>query len=81
MWKGDFPLVMAYDQWHDPWFMFWFVSASAMGFVLNFSIVHCTKVNSALTTTVIGMFSDGFSSSPILPTSVRTDEPLWLFLH
>lgn len=46
---------MEYEQWHDPWFMFWFASASVMGFVLNFSIVHCTKVNSALTTTVIGI--------------------------
>jgi solute carrier family 35 protein len=55
MWNGDIPLVMAYEQWYDPWFFFWFVSASVMGFVLNFSIVHCTKVNSALTTTVIGM--------------------------
>lgn len=57
LYSGELPVIMAYKQWYNPWFLFWFATASAMGFVLNFSIVHCTKVNSALTTTVIGMFS------------------------
>ena len=46
-----------FDKWNDFGFLFCFISSAIMGCVLNFSIFHCTKVNSALTTTVIGMYT------------------------
>lgn len=39
---------------NDSQFQIIFLLASVMGFVINYSIFLCTKINSALTTTVIG---------------------------
>eukprot|EP00124_Ichthyophonus_hoferi_P003998 Ihof_evm3s393 gene=Ihof_evmTU3s393 len=53
MFQGEWEGVRNFDQWFNFGFLTCFLCASMMGFVLNFSIFHCTKVNSALTTTVI----------------------------
>eukprot|EP01137_Pigoraptor_chileana_P030819 Opistho-2@17814 len=47
-------LAMAYPLWSSTGFLINFGFAAIMGCVLQFSTFLCTKVNSALTTTVVG---------------------------
>eukprot|EP00123_Amoebidium_parasiticum_P007547 comp18191_c0_seq1/m.19040 comp18191_c0_seq1/g.19040 ORF comp18191_c0_seq1/g.19040 comp18191_c0_seq1/m.19040 type:complete len:325 (-) comp18191_c0_seq1:592-1566(-) len=62
LYEGTIPALQQFEFWADPRFLFCFVCASGMGFVLNLSIFHCTKVNSALTTTVIGCLKNVLST-------------------
>ena len=43
-----------FDRWGNKPFLFCLFFSSVVGFVLNYSYFMCTKLNSALTTTVIG---------------------------
>eukprot|EP00126_Sphaerothecum_destruens_P009063 Sdes_comp20421_c0_seq1m14482 len=54
--------VASFPYWTVPGFCVSFFLASVMGFLLNFSIFYCTKLNSALTTTVIGCLKNVFST-------------------
>ena len=54
--------VSTFPMWMDPSFKLCFGLATVMGFVLNFSIFWCTKVNSPLTTTVIGCLKNVLST-------------------
>ncbi|KNC83705.1 hypothetical protein SARC_04064 [Sphaeroforma arctica JP610] len=62
VYQGEWGSVVEFADWGNFYFLFYFVGASVMGFVLNFSIFHCTKVNSALTTTVIGCLKNVLST-------------------
>jgi len=55
---GDLAKVVALPHWTNPIFIFWFFMASALGLGLNFSMLYCTNVSSALTTAVIGCFKN-----------------------
>ena len=60
LYTGEFSLVYAYGDWSNPFFLISFVSSCLMGFVLNYSTMLCSRVNSALTTTVIGTMKNVF---------------------
>eukprot|EP01134_Creolimax_fragrantissima_P006359 CFRG6359T1 len=62
LWQDEWTSVVEFPDWDNMYFLFYFCCASIMGFVLNFSIFHCTKVNSALTTTVIGCLKNVLST-------------------
>lgn len=44
----------AFPHWSSPPFLLCFFASSVMGCVMQYSSIHCTNVNSALTTTVVG---------------------------
>ena len=50
----DFHKVYEFKLWSDRGFVMMFLLSSAMGFMVTFSTIYCTKVNSGLTTSVIG---------------------------
>mmetsp|Transcript_22874 Transcript_22874/g.28007 ORF Transcript_22874/g.28007 Transcript_22874/m.28007 type:complete len:382 (-) Transcript_22874:278-1423(-) len=52
--KDDITQVLAYQHWKNATFLGLFICSSVMGTILQFSILYCTKVNSALTTVVTG---------------------------
>jgi len=54
--------VLEFNQWHEVDFLSTFLLSCFMGFVLNYSIIFCTKVNSPLTTTVVGSLKNIFST-------------------
>lgn len=60
--ESEIQPVLDFELWNDPGFLVSFFLSAIMGFVLNFSIVYCTKVNSALTTTVTGSLKNIFST-------------------
>ncbi|XP_065904108.1 UDP-sugar transporter UST74c-like [Dysidea avara] len=51
---GDIEKALSYDQWNNPFFIVMFLSSCIMGFVLMYSILLCTAINSPLTTMVTG---------------------------
>ncbi|KAL8596953.1 hypothetical protein ACOMHN_027899 [Nucella lapillus] len=56
---GELDKAVAFEQWGDAVFVLAFLSSSAMGFLLNYSIILCTAYNSALTTTIVGVLKVG----------------------
>jgi hypothetical protein len=56
--NGDFSEVMSYPYLYDWDFLVCFVFQSALAFLLNYSIFLCTKVNSALATSVTGQIKN-----------------------
>jgi solute carrier family 35 protein len=65
LWMSDakeFRAVLHYQHWTHPLFMLCFASSMLLGFAMNFSYFLCTKVNSPLTTTVVGSMKNVVSS-------------------
>jgi len=51
---GDLQGAMAFPHINDTWFLICFAFQSALAFILNYAIFLCTRVNSALATSVTG---------------------------
>jgi len=60
--ERHFDMVTAFPYWTDPAFLFYFFMACVLGFFINYSIMWCTQVNSALTTTVVGCLKNVVST-------------------
>ncbi|XP_064605902.1 solute carrier family 35 member D2-like protein [Liolophura sinensis] len=54
----EFQKAAAFKQWNNPVFLIYFLASCFMGFILNYATVLCTAYNSALTTTVVGVFKN-----------------------
>ncbi|XP_073402048.1 nucleotide sugar transporter SLC35D2 isoform X2 [Dendrobates tinctorius] len=54
LWTGEFEKAIHFNKWTHFYFVFQFLLACMMGFVLLYAIVLCSYHNSPLTTTVIG---------------------------
>lgn len=54
--------VVEFPSWNNSWFIASFVACGIMGLLLNFSQFLCTKLNSALTTTIVGTIKNVFIS-------------------
>ncbi|XP_077155767.1 nucleotide sugar transporter SLC35D2 [Ranitomeya variabilis] len=54
IWMGEFEKAIHFSKWTHFYFVFQFLLACMMGFVLLYAIVLCSYYNSPLTTTVIG---------------------------
>eukprot|EP00906_Rhabdomonas_costata_P024267 RCo034909 len=50
----EVPMLRAYSYYEDPVFLVCLAACLTMGSLLNFSLLHCTTSNSALTTVVVG---------------------------
>jgi len=51
---GDIYQALAYPHINDTWFLICFAFQSGLAFILNYAIFLCTRVNSALATSVTG---------------------------
>jgi len=51
-----------FEHWNDPLFVLLFLISSSMGTILQYSILYCTKVNSALTVVVTGVLKNVLTS-------------------
>ena len=60
--RADVRAVMAYTGWMGPGFLACFAASLFLGFGMNYSYFLCTKVNSPLTTTVVGSMKNVLSS-------------------
>lgn len=58
----DLKAAWNFIGWTDPAFVFMFLISSGMGTVLQWSIIYCTKVNSALTTVITGVLKNVVTS-------------------
>lgn len=54
--------VLHFKDWLRPGFLFWFLSSMFLGFALNYCYFLCTKLNSALTSTVVGVAKNTVST-------------------
>jgi len=52
--SGDLVAAMSYPYSNDTWFLVCFAFQSSLAFLLNYAIFLCTRVNSALATSVTG---------------------------
>lgn len=59
---GEVSAVWHFQRWAHPGFLVCYGMSMALGFVLNYTYVLCTKVNSPLTTTVVGSLKNVLSS-------------------
>lgn len=60
--NGETASITNYDRWHSGTFLAALLLSGVMGFVLNFALYLCTKVNSPLTATVIGCLKNVLTS-------------------
>jgi len=54
--------LMEYPNWTNPMFLLLFFLSSVMGFLLNWAMFTCTRLNSPLSTNVVGCLKNVFSS-------------------
>lgn len=62
MTPGEFDGIMKFRDWQAKGFIVAIVLSAFMGFAINYSYYLCTKVNSPLTTTVIGCLKNVLTS-------------------
>lgn len=55
---GELHKLPSFSGWTDAWFLVSFTCSCLMGFLLIYSIFTCTRYNSALTTTIIGVLKN-----------------------
>ncbi|XP_005105980.1 UDP-N-acetylglucosamine/UDP-glucose/GDP-mannose transporter [Aplysia californica] len=58
LYSGEFHQALEFPLWNDPLFVTQFFLSCLMGFVLNYATILCTALNSALTTTVVGVIKN-----------------------
>jgi solute carrier family 35 protein len=59
---GELKATILYPKWSSPIFILAFGGSMLLGYVLTFSMFLCTKVNSPLTTSVVGSIKNVISS-------------------